>query len=114
MYASRHAENDAPVRARLRALVAQRPRWGVPRLHRLLQREGLVRNNKRTERVYPEELLAVRRRRRCTRAAVPRVAPPAPSRPGERWSVDFVHDPLADGRVFRFLTVMDDFRRRSA
>lgn len=110
-YASRRAATDAPVRERLRVLAAQRPRWGVPRLHWLLQREGLVRNHKRTERLYREEQLAVRRRRRRTRAALPRVAPALPSRPGERWSMDFVHDAVANGRVFRCLTVVDDFTR---
>ena len=35
--------------------------------------------------------------------------PDVPRRPRERWSIDFVHDTLADGRVFRSLTVVDDF-----
>lgn len=29
---------------------------------------------------------------------------PVPSAPQERWSTDFVHDPLFDGRPFRILT----------
>lgn len=33
------------------------------------------------------------------------------SRPNERWSVDFVHDRLANGRTFRALTIVDDFSR---
>lgn len=111
VYRSRRLERDAPVRARLRVLAGQRPRWGVPRLHWLLLREGLVRNHKRTERLYREEQLALRRRRGRTRGAEPRVPPEVPTRPGERWSMDFVHDTLADGRVFRCLTVVDDFTR---
>ena len=111
-YASRRAARDAPVRARLRVLAGERPRWGVPRLHWLLAREGLVRNHKRTERLYREEQLALRRRRgRRTRGGAPRVPPDVPRRPGERWSIDFVHDTLAGGRVFRCLTVVDDFTR---
>jgi putative transposase len=110
-YTSRRAERDAPVRARLRVLAGERPRWGVPRLHWLLAREGLVRNHKRTERLYREEQLALRRRRRRARGAPPRVPPDVPAGPGERWSMDFVHDTLADGRVFRCLTVVDDFTR---
>ena len=37
------------------------------------------------------------------------------SRPGptERWSMDFVHDALADGRPFRVLTVVDQWSRQS-
>ncbi len=39
----------------------------------------------------------------------------SPMRPAltgnERWSIDFVRDTLADGRVFRSFTVVDDFTR---
>jgi putative transposase len=110
-YVSRRVAHDAPIRRRLRELAAQRPRWGSPRLHWLLQREGLVRNHKRTERLYREERLAVEHRRRRKRVSTPRVPPPAPTRPDERWSMDFIRDTLADGRVFRGFTVVDDFTR---
>ena len=112
-YASRRAVADAPVRRRLRALAEKRPRWGSPRLHYLLRREGLVVNHKRTERLYREERLTVARRRRRKRASEPRVTPPPPTRPNERWSTDFMRDTLADGRPFRVFTVVDDFTRES-
>ena len=40
---------------------------------------------------------------------------PAPllTGPAERWSMDFVHDALADGRPFRILTVVDNWSRWS-
>lgn len=40
---------------------------------------------------------------------------PAPKAQGthERWSMDFVHDQLFDGRPFRMLTVIDQFSRQS-
>lgn len=111
-YVSRRAAADAPVRARLRALAAAHPRWGAPRLHWRLAREGLVVNHKRTERLYAREGLAVRPRpARRARPSAPRVAPRAPTRPAERWSMDFVHDALANGREIRCLTVVDDFTR---
>jgi putative transposase len=34
-----------------------------------------------------------------------------PTRPLQRWSLDFIHDSLRDGRRFRALTVVDDFNR---
>jgi putative transposase len=110
-YASRRAFTDAPVRRRLRELAERRPRWEGPRLHWLLVREGLVVNHERTERLYHGERLAVARRRRRKRVSEPRVVPPAPARPNERWSMDFVRDTLADGRAFRAFTVVDDFSR---
>ena len=110
-YRSRRAWADLAVRRRLRELAAERPRWGSPRLHWLLVRERLVVNHKRTERLYADERLAVARRRRRKRVSVPRVTPPTPTRPNERWSMDFVRDTLADGRAFRGFTVVDDFTR---
>ena len=40
-----------------------------------------------------------------------RVPLPTPSRRGERWSMDFMVDTLADGRGFRTLNIVDDFTR---
>jgi putative transposase len=60
--------DDAPVRERLRALAAERRRFGYRRLHVLLRQEGLVMNRKRTQRLYREEGLTVRRRRGRKRA----------------------------------------------
>ena len=55
--------------------------------------------------------LAVRRRkRRKLRAARP-VPPVAVTRPNERWSMDFVHDYLADGRRLPTFNVVDAFTR---
>ena len=38
---------------------------------------------------------------------------PTPTGPTERWSMDFVHDTLADGRPFQVLTVVDNWSRQS-
>ena len=110
-YRSRRSP-DTELRERIRELAAEHPRWGVPRLAWLLQREGRPDNYKRIERLYREEGLAVRRRgrKRVARARVPR---PEPVGPNERWSMDFVRDTTAGGRVFRALTVVDEFTREA-
>jgi putative transposase len=107
-----HARRDPQpaLRARLRELAEIKRRYGCPRLIVLLRREGWRVNHKRVERLYREEGLQVRRRRK-KRVAVPRQPLRAPTQPRERWSVDFVHDTLADGRVFRCLTIVDDCTR---
>lgn len=110
-YAPRRSPQTA-LRERLHTLATLRPRWGYRRLYRLLRREGLVVNKKLVQRVYREEGLAVRRRKR-KRVAVPRTPMPAPAAPNERWSMDFVSDALGDGRKFRALTIVDDFTRES-
>ena len=58
------AADDAALRAALRKISEERPRWGYRRLHRLLRREGWTLNRKVTQRVYREEGLHVQRRKR--------------------------------------------------
>jgi putative transposase len=77
----------------------------------LLKREGLVINHKRTERIYHEEGLALRRKRRRKGAAGLRVMMPSPQRPNQRWSMDFVTDSIVTGRRFRALAIVDDYSR---
>ena len=103
--------DDRLLRERLRALAAERPRWGYQQLHTVLRREGHVVNHKKVLRLYREEGLAVARRRRKKQVAIARVPLPTPSTRTERWSMDFVSDALADGRPFRCLTIIDDFTR---
>ena len=102
----RPAEVD--LRERLRTLAGERRRFGYRRLHVLLRREGLVLNRKRTERLYREEGLSVRRRRGRKRATGTRAPLLLPALPNTRWSIDFVHDQLASGRRLRILNVVDD------
>jgi putative transposase len=102
--------DDLELRERLKSLAVERRRWGYKRLHVLLRREGFLVNHKRVYRVYREEGLAVRRRKR-KRISAPRVEKVAPIGPRERWSMDFVSDALANGRRFRSLTIVDDFSR---
>src|SRR6056297_3072672 len=70
----------------------------------------IVVNPKRTYRLYREEGLQVRTKRR-KKLSRPRVPLALPSAVNERWSVDFVSDQLANGRRFRVFNVVDDFSR---
>jgi putative transposase len=71
-------------------------------------------NRKRVRRLYRLDGLQVRMRvRRRKHIALHRDPAPAAKGPGERWSMDFVHDALADGRPFCVLTVVDQWSRQS-
>jgi transposase InsO family protein len=103
--------DDAHLRERLRALAAERRRFGYRRLHILLRRDGVLVNRKKTQRLYTEEGLTVRKRRSRRRAVGSRAAPPVLALPNQRWSLDFVHDQMASGRRFRVLNIVDDVTR---
>ena len=96
------------LREKLKELAEKRRRFGSPRLYYLLRRDGHIVNHKRVERVYRQEGLSLRMKRRRKRALQPRVSMECPSQPNERWSMDFVSDQLFWGRRFRCLTIVDD------
>ena len=103
--------DDAELRHRLKVLAERYPRYGYLTLHEMLKQEGRVINRKRTRRVYREEGLQVRtkRRKKITR---PRVPMPVPTKANERWSADSMSGQLANGRRFRILNLIDDFSRQ--
>ena len=109
-YESRKRD-DRALRMRLKELAYSRPRYGYRRLTVLLQREGWPVNHKRVYRIYGEEGLLVRTKRRKKRAAQRRLRPFPATEPGQHWSIDFVSDQLADGRRFRVLTAIDQVSR---
>jgi len=107
----RRRADDTAIRARLKALAAERRRFGWRRLKLLLSREGMHMNHKRLRRLYAEERLQVRRRGGRKRALGMRAPMTLPQAPNQRWSLDFASDTLTDGRRFRILVVVDDFSR---
>jgi putative transposase len=106
-------DKDAALRGRLRELAETRRRFGSPRLHVLLRREGLVINHKRTERVYREERLSLRLKKRNKRPSHLRVVRSVPSGANEHWGMDFMSDTLMNGRRIRVLTIVDLWNRAS-
>jgi putative transposase len=103
--------DDEMLLGRLRELASERPRFGYRRLHAMLRREGRSVNRKAVYRLYRAAGLTVRRRTR-RKLRITRPQPPKPCvRPNQRWSMDFVHDYLGDGRQLRTLNVVDAFTR---
>lgn len=99
---------------RIRELAHSRPRFGDERIHILLRREGWKVGRNRVHRLYRLEGLQVRMRvRRRKRISLHRGPVPVATTRNEYWSMDFVHDQLANGRKFRVLTVIDKWSRES-
>ena len=111
-YRRSQARDQSALRLRIREFAHARPRFGCLRIWVLLRREGWAVNRKRVRRLYRLEGLQVRMRvRRRKHIALHRGPAPLATGPAERWSMDFVHDALADGRPFRILTVIDQWSR---
>ena len=103
-------DHNAQLREELLKLARQKLRYGYRRLHAILERRGHQVNVKRVYRLYSEEGLAVRRRKR-KRLVRERAERPRLVRPNEEWAIDFIVDGLANGRMVRILSVIDAFTR---
>ncbi len=95
----------------MKLVACEHRRFGYRRVHVMLGHQGIVMNLKKLRRLYREEKLTVRKRGGRKRALGTRRPLALPSRPNERWSLDFVSDAFTDGRRFRVLAVVDDFTR---
>ncbi len=102
---------DTVLRGRLRELANERRRFGYRRLFVLLRREGEPSGINRIYRLYREEGLTERKRKARRKAVGTRAPILVEARPNARWSLDFVHDQLANGQRFRVLNVVDDVTR---
>jgi putative transposase len=114
-YYRRSTKRDfAGLQLRIRDIAHARPRFGYRRITAQLRREGWAVNYKRVHRLYQLEGLQIRMRVRWYKhMCLHRGVAPRATRAVERWSMDFVHDQLFDGRPLRMLTVVDQFTRLS-
>jgi putative transposase len=102
---------DTELRVQLRELANERKRFGYRRLFVLLRQQGEPSGINRIYRLYREEGLTVRKRRARRRAVGARAPILVETKPNARWSLDFVHDQFASGRLFRILNIVDDVTR---
>jgi putative transposase len=108
-------DRNVELRARMRELAAQNPVYGQTMLHDLIRGEWPTPvNHKRTARIYREEGLELRlRKKKRGKLRHLRVAAPTSRRRDEVWSMDFVHDWLATSRQLKVLTIIDLFTRET-
>jgi len=95
------------LRAKICALAKRFRRAGYRMIYRRLRRSGWQVNHKRVARIYREERLQIRRKRR-RKQVIQRVQMPEAQWVNDCWSVDFMSDALTSGRALRFLNLLDD------
>ena len=87
----RRERQDTALRTQLREIEGERPRFGYRRVHEMLRREQengtakWVVNHKRVYRIYQEEGLAMRRKKRKRFRAEARVPLVLPTRENQLW-----------------------------
>ncbi|HVR46496.1 MAG TPA: IS3 family transposase [Candidatus Binatia bacterium] len=104
-------KDDSAIAERTQTLAQELPRWGWRRLLIMARRGGVEVGEFRFRRIYRSLALQVRPRKKRKVRYIRGNVVPAVSRPNERWSIDFLHDRLANGRNVRAIAIVDDFTR---
>lgn len=100
-------DRDQELRERIVALAQRYRRYGSAMIYLKLRQAGLLVNHKRVERLYAAAKLQVKRRKRKKIPAADRQPLGRPLASNRVWSMDFVFDRTAEGRVIKNLTVVD-------
>ena len=106
-------DRNVALREKIITLAHRHRRYGAGMIYLKLRQRGEVVNHKRVERLYAEENLKLKRRKRKKVPVGDRQPLFRPAAANEVWSMDFVFDRSADGRVVKCLTIVDDATHES-
>jgi putative transposase len=101
-------DRNGALRERIIALAHRHRRYGAGMIYLKLRQAGERVNHKRVERLYAAARLQLKRRKRKKVPASERKPHGRPCAANQIWSMDFVFDRTAEGRVIKNLTVVDD------
>lgn len=105
---------DEPIQDMLSGLAEGHRRWGFWKMYDFIrQQAGKPWNHKRVYRIYTQMQLNLRRKAKKRLPVRNREALTLPIAPNVVWSMDFMHDRLANSRPFRALTIIDDYNREA-
>lgn len=101
-------DRNTALKERIITLAQRHRRYGAGMIYLKLRQAGEIVNHKRVDRLYAEAGLQVRRRKRKKIPAADRHPLERPLAANQVWSMDFVFDRTAEGRVIKNLTIVDD------
>lgn len=111
-YNAKLSSTNADIADRLIRLTHNQRNWGFGLCYLYLRNvKGFKWNHKRVYRIYRalELNLRIKPRKRLVREKPETLA--VPESINQTWSMDFMHDQLANGRSIRLLNVLDDYNR---
>ena len=106
-------DRNEPLRERILELAHRYRRYGAGMIYLKLRQKHWVVNHKRVDRLYALAKLQVRRRKRKKVPLQERQPLVRPDAANQVWSMDFVFDRTAEGRVIKCLTIVDDATHES-
>lgn len=109
----RNPDRNQELRQEIVALAQRHRRYGAEMIYLKLRQRGVRVNHKRVERLYTEEKLQVRKRKRKKVPVADRQPLVRPHAANEVWSMDFIFDRIASGRTLKCLAIVDDATHES-
>lgn len=106
-------DRNRALRERIKTLAHHHRRYGAGMIYLKLRQQGEIVNHKRVERLYTEENLKLKRRKRKKVPVTDRQPLVRPEAPDEVWSMDFVFDRSSEGRIIKNLAIVDDATHES-
>ena len=104
--------NDQPVIGLLEMLIEKHPSIGFWMCFYRIRKQGYTWNHKRIYRIYTAMKLNIRRRAKKRLPSRAKQQLFEPSAANQVWSMDFMHDSLWNGKKYRLLNIMDDYKRQ--
>jgi putative transposase len=104
-------DRNIELRVRIVELASTQP-YGCQMIHDTIRNEWATPvNHKRTERIYREEGLLLKKRKKNKKLRLVRQPLAVPTSQNEVWAMDFIFDRLASGRQLKVLTMTDHFSK---
>lgn len=101
-------DNDYLIITVIDEILSKNSMYGCGMIHLKLRQKGILINHKRTERIYKEQALQLRvRKRRKKVASIERLPVELPEGPGVICALDFIHDSVGFGKKLKILTAID-------
>jgi putative transposase len=116
-YKPKNPDKDKALVAAMRRLAGEHPRYGYRLITGKLRQEGWYANKKRIQRLWRKEGLQVPYRRRIKKSKGSSENSCSVKKAeyiNHVWTYDFIEDCTEDGRLLKFLTVLDEWTRESA
>jgi putative transposase len=106
-------DQNVALRAEIVRLAQHYRRYGVGMIYLKLRQQDWAVNHKRVARLYAAEGLQVKRRKRKKVPVMDRQPLIRPTAANSVWSMDFVFDRIANGRLIKCLAIVDDATHES-
>lgn len=106
--------DDQVIISAIKTILSKNGKYGCEMIHLKLRQKGFMINHKRTARIYRDQGLQLKLRKRRKKIASEERSPvELPAEPNKLWAMDFIHDSVGLNRKLKILTIIDPLTNKS-